>query len=112
MLLLIGPNFGKKLFRFLFPILQLSLHNSITVTSCIFKSWPVQNCDATPGVGNQSSLLQNASGDGHACTTYSQHLPQKFLGRRKFLGSNPGSSGSTLPAVLPLHAIDCKLRFA
>ncbi len=42
------------------PLLELSNHNSITITGRFFESFPVQNGDASPGIGNQSRPLQDA----------------------------------------------------
>lgn len=57
---------GKELLGLGVPIIQLAHYDSITIAGRVFELFPVENGDASAGIGDQSGFLQDAGGDGHA----------------------------------------------
>src|SRR5438094_888699 len=56
----------NQLLRFTLPVLQLTLHNGVTITGGVFQPLPVHNSDAATCIGDQSCLLQCARSYGDA----------------------------------------------
>src|SRR6266446_4584189 len=56
---------AQRLSCFCFPGIELSLHDSVTLTGCVFESFPAQYLDATPCVRNQSCFLQCTRSPSH-----------------------------------------------